>query len=98
MIAAIPFPAIDPVAVAIGPIAIRWHALAYIAGILLGWRYLLLLNRWHPVMGRRDVDDFLLWATLGIILGGRLGFVLFYAPRLARIIHEGLFNGPADVS
>jgi phosphatidylglycerol---prolipoprotein diacylglyceryl transferase len=80
VIAAIPFPAIDPVAVEIGPIAIRWYALAYIAGILLGWRYLLQFNRWHPVMERRDIDDFLLWATLGIILGGRLGFVLFYAP------------------
>lgn len=80
MIAAIPFPAIDPIALEIGPFAIRWYALAYIAGILLGWRYLLLFNSWQPVMERRDIDDFLLWATLGIILGGRLGYVLFYAP------------------
>lgn len=73
MIAAIPFPNIDPVALELGPLAIRWYALAYIAGILLGWRYMLALNRRQPVMTRHELDDFITWATLGIILGGRLG-------------------------
>jgi len=80
MLAALPFPVIDPVAVEIGPLAIRWYALAYIAGILLGWWYIHRLNRRHAVMARTDVDDFVVWATLGIILGGRLGYVLFYQP------------------
>jgi phosphatidylglycerol---prolipoprotein diacylglyceryl transferase len=78
---AIPFPAVDPVAIAIGPFAIRWYALAYIVGLLLGWRYCLMLADRRPrLVGRRDVDDFLAWATLGVVLGGRLGYVLFYKP------------------
>jgi len=76
---AIPFPAIDPVAIAIGPLAIRWYALAYIVGLLLGWRYCLGLASGPPGLVRRnDIDDFLVWATLGVVLGGRLGYVLFY--------------------
>ncbi len=75
----IPFPAIDPVAVAIGPFAVRWYALAYIAGLLIGWRYCLVLAARPPhLIARRDVDDFLAWATLGVVLGGRIGYVLFY--------------------
>ncbi len=76
---AIPFPAIDPVAIAVGPVAVRWYALAYIVGLLLGWRYCLALaNRPPHVVRRQDIDDFLVWATLGVVLGGRLGYVLFY--------------------
>lgn len=76
---AIPFPAIDPVAIAVGPLAIRWYALAYIVGLLLGWRYCLILADRPPgLIVRQDVDDFLVWATLGVVLGGRIGFVLFY--------------------
>ena len=78
---AIAFPAIDPVAVEIGPLAIRWYALAYVAGILIGWRYMVILTRrWPAGVTPRDIDDFVLWATLGIVLGGRLGYVLFYRP------------------
>jgi phosphatidylglycerol---prolipoprotein diacylglyceryl transferase len=78
---AIPFPAIDPVALAIGPFAIRWYALAYIVGLLIGWRYCLALAARSPhLVGRQDVDDFLAWATLGVVLGGRIGYVLFYNP------------------
>ena len=78
---AIAFPAIDPVAVEIGPLAIRWYALAYVAGILIGWRYMIVLARRSPAgLAARDIDDFVLWATLGIVLGGRLGYVLFYRP------------------
>jgi phosphatidylglycerol---prolipoprotein diacylglyceryl transferase len=77
----IAFPDIHPVAIEIGPLAIRWYALAYIAGIVLGWRYALYLVGRPPVfMTRQDMDDFILWLTLGIILGGRLGYVLFYKP------------------
>ena len=78
---AIAFPAIDPVAVEIGPLAIRWYALAYVMGILVGWRYMVVLARRSPAgLAARDIDDFVLWATLGIVLGGRLGYVLFYRP------------------
>ena len=77
----IPFPAIDPVAISIGPFAIRWYALAYIVGLLIGWRYCLgLAGRPPHLVGRQDVDDFLVWATLGVVLGGRIGYVLFYKP------------------
>ena len=78
---AIPFPALDPVAISIGPVAIRWYALAYIAGLLIGWRYCLALAGRPPyLVGRQDVDDVLVWATLGDVLGGRIGYVLFYKP------------------
>jgi len=78
---AIPFPALDPVAIAIGPFAIRWYALAYIVSLLIGWRYCLFLASRPPRrVTRNDVDDFLVWATLGVVLGGRIGYVLFYKP------------------
>jgi phosphatidylglycerol:prolipoprotein diacylglycerol transferase len=78
---AIPFPAIDPVAVAAGPLVVRWYALAYIVGLLSGWRYCLMLADRPPrLVERRDIDDFLVWATLGVVLGGRIGYVLFYQP------------------
>lgn len=87
---AIPFPEwLDPVLLQIGPFALRWYALAYIAGIALGWWYigrLLKAERlWRPggaPMTIPQLDDYVLWATLGVILGGRLGFVLFYRPDL----------------
>ena len=82
----LPFPAIDPVLIEVGPFALRWYALAYIVGILLAWRYMrrLVLNErlWNgtPRPAPLDIDDFVLWGTVGIILGGRLGYVLFYNP------------------
>ena len=78
---ALPFPQIDPVALQLGPLAIRWYALAYIAGLVLGWLYVRRVVRrpgWQ--MTPEIVDDFLFNATLGVIIGGRLGFVLFYNP------------------
>jgi len=70
-----------PVAIAFGPFVVRWYALAYIGGLLIGWRYCLLLADRPPrLVERRDVDDFLVWATLGVVLGGRIGYVLFYKP------------------
>jgi phosphatidylglycerol:prolipoprotein diacylglycerol transferase len=83
-LAVLPFPAIDPVLVTIGPFAIRWYALAYICGILLGWLYARAIIRNEQLWGGAapmtvvDYDDFILWVTLGIILGGRTGYVLFY--------------------
>ncbi len=78
---AIAFPAIDPVAIEIGPLAIRWYALAYVVGILLGWRYMIVLAaRPQAPAAARDIDDFVVWATLGVVLGGRLGYVAFYKP------------------
>ncbi len=81
MFASIAFPVIDPVAIAIGPIAIRWYALAYIAGLVLGWRYCVMLCKRDPKMLDPSLfDDLLMYATLGVVLGGRLGYVLFYNP------------------
>jgi phosphatidylglycerol:prolipoprotein diacylglycerol transferase len=83
-IAIIPFPNINPVLVTIGPFEIRWYALAYIVGILMGWVYARALIRNERNWGGPapltvlDFDDFILWVTLGIILGGRIGYVLFY--------------------
>jgi phosphatidylglycerol:prolipoprotein diacylglycerol transferase len=83
----IPFPAFDPVLISFGPFAIRWYALAYIVGILLGWFYARTVIKhetlWGgvPPMTPADFDDFVLWVTLGIILGGRIGYVLFYNPQ-----------------
>jgi phosphatidylglycerol---prolipoprotein diacylglyceryl transferase len=82
----LPYPVIDPVAIAFGPVAVRWYGLAYMAGILCGWLYgRYLVSRpalWNgkPPMTVSQADDFLLWITLGIVVGGRLGFVLFYEP------------------
>jgi phosphatidylglycerol:prolipoprotein diacylglycerol transferase len=83
---AIPFPSFDPVLISIGPFAIRWYALAYIVGILGGWLYARAIVRSQKLWGGpapltvTDYDDFVLWVTLGIILGGRIGYVLFYNP------------------
>jgi phosphatidylglycerol---prolipoprotein diacylglyceryl transferase len=80
----IDFPSFNPIAVAIGPFAIRWYALAYIGGIVLGWLYARSLLKSESLWGGPapislvQIDDFVLWVTLGIILGGRTGYVLFY--------------------
>jgi phosphatidylglycerol---prolipoprotein diacylglyceryl transferase len=88
--AVIPFPNIDPILIHIyGPISIRWYALSYIAGLLLGWLYVLILLRNRPLwagspflgkppMTAADIGDLFFWIALGVIIGGRLGFVLFY--------------------
>lgn len=92
-----PFPDFDPVLLQLGPLAIRWYALAYIAGILLGWRYALGLLRnarlWGangPPLTLAQLDDLVLWITVGIIVGGRLGYVLFYDTAL-------IWSRPLDI-
>ena len=78
---AIPFPDIDPVAIKIGPLVVRWYALSYIAGILLGWWHMRKIAAAPPkIMTEGQSDDLVVWCTLGIVLGGRLGYVLFYQP------------------
>lgn len=81
---AVPFPVIDPVLVEIGPLPIRWYALAYIAGLLLGlWLMRRLVAQERLWDGRMrpsivSLDDLLVYAALGVVIGGRLGYVLFY--------------------
>jgi phosphatidylglycerol:prolipoprotein diacylglycerol transferase len=83
---ALQYPEFDPVAVQLGPVSIRWYGLAYIAGLLLGWRYAVWLagqarfNSPESRPTRQDLDDFVFWAMAGVLLGGRLGIVLFYKP------------------
>ena len=92
----ITFPVFDPVAFSIGWFVIRWYALAYIGGIVLGWIYARSLVKnerlWDgPVpISLLQLDDFILWVTIGIIVGGRTGYVLFYNPAL--FIHH-----PAEI-
>ncbi len=84
----VPFPDIDPVAFSLGPLAIRWYALAYIAGILSGWFVLSRsISRFPANATSDDIADFVIWTVLAIILGGRLGYLLFYG-------HDVLAQGP----
>jgi len=107
----VPFPDFDPVLVHLGPLAIRWYALAYVAGILLGWRYTVGLvkdARLWPLRGPPatidQIDDLILWITIGVIAGGRIGHTLFYTPQLIwtdpleilKVWHGGMsFHGGA---
>jgi phosphatidylglycerol:prolipoprotein diacylglycerol transferase len=92
---ALPFPNFDPVLIHLGPFGIRWYALAYIFGIMAGWgygHYLATRPRlWTPrtaPLTKLQIDDLMLWVTLGVIVGGRLGSVLFYG--LDNYIHHPL--------
>ena len=74
---------LSPIALDLGFFKLRWYSLAYIAGILVGWWYLLkLIAQPGAPMAKRHADDFIFYLTLGIILGGRLGYVLFYKPEI----------------
>lgn len=94
--AVLQYPQIDPVALQLGPLAIRWYGLAYITGLVLGWWAILGMLReaslWTdpPFNGRRpaspdQIGDLVVWATLGVVLGGRLGWVLFYGIALCSV-------------
>lgn len=79
MYAGIPFPQIDPVIFQVGFFALRWYSLAYILGIIGGWWLARRMSvKANSVFTVLKIDDFLVWATIGIVLGGRLGYVLFY--------------------
>jgi phosphatidylglycerol:prolipoprotein diacylglycerol transferase len=107
MFTAIPFPHLDPAvftlpgfdigSMHLGPFPLRWYALAYIAGLILGWRYMVNIVKderlWLPKQVRPTplaCDDFLFWATLGVIFGGRLGYILFYNTQI-------LWTNPLEV-
>ena len=104
---AIHLPAFHLFGLGLGPLEldIRWYALAYIVGLLIGWRYCLALAKKPPQIARQqDIDDFLVWATLGVVLGGRSGYVLFYRPgyyfanpsEILQVWHGGMsFHGGA---
>ncbi|SEH65716.1 Prolipoprotein diacylglyceryl transferase [Rhizobium tibeticum] len=85
LLAIMPFPEIDPIAFSLGPLSIHWYGLAYVAGIMLGWYYGRLIaanNKLWPgdvsPITKVQLDDFIIWVALGIVLGGRIGYILFY--------------------
>lgn len=100
---ALSFPQFDPVALQIGPLAVRWYALAYLAGIIGGWHYAMAIaKRLGGAVTPDHIDRAITWITFGIILGGRLGYVLFYKPEfyfanpgeIVKIWHGGMsFHG-----
>lgn len=92
---ALEFPQIDPVALSLGPFDIRWYALAYLSAFLLGWGYCKYLignaiNAKPETPSKDDIDDFISWAIIGVIIGGRLGYVLIYQPAY-------YFSQPMDI-
>jgi len=93
VLSAMAYPTFDPVALRLGPLEIRWYALAYIGGLLIGWFYAAQLSRtdrlWargQPRPSARDFDDIIVYVTIGVVLGGRLAYVIFYDP--LRFLHE----------
>lgn len=81
---------LSPIALDMGFFKLRWYSIAYIAGIIVGWWYLTrLIAQPGSPMARRHADDFVFYATLGIILGGRLGYVVFYK--------QDLILNPVDI-
>ncbi|MHC8508799.1 MAG: prolipoprotein diacylglyceryl transferase [Rhodospirillales bacterium] len=73
------YPAVDPIALQIGPVAVRWYGLAYLSGLLIGWALMRRMCARSPSGATpEDIGDFLFWAVIGIIAGGRLGEVIFY--------------------
>jgi phosphatidylglycerol---prolipoprotein diacylglyceryl transferase len=94
----IAYPSVDPVALQLGPLSVKWYGLAYIAGLLLGWLYIKRLlaqsDLWRAgqaPLSPQNVDDLLIYMTIGVLVGGRLGYVLFYEPR-------HFFNNPLDIA
>jgi phosphatidylglycerol:prolipoprotein diacylglycerol transferase len=84
---ALPFPAFDPIVFSIGPFSVRWYALAYVGGIVLAWWLARRIAANHALWGGHspiksdDVDEVITWCAVGIVVGGRLGYVLFYGPQ-----------------
>ncbi len=95
----IPYPAVDPIALQLGPLPIRWYSLAYIGGLAAGWWYLTRLLRNTKVWPEKGapvtrvlLDDVIFWVAIGVIAGGRIGYVLFYDPSLLIKHWEPLFG------
>ena len=81
LFSALTYPNIDPILFELGPIVIRWYSLAYLGGLIFAWVYMSRLLRVKPAPCTQEhVSDFIFWAMMGIIIGGRLGYVLFYNP------------------
>lgn len=77
----LPFPDIDPVIISLGPLAVSWYSLSYVVGILIGWAYATKLVKINSIgISPKNIEDFIAWVIIGIILGGRLGYVLIYDP------------------
>ncbi len=97
------FPDIDPILIQIGPLAVRWYSLAYIVGLLLGWAHMRFLsNKLKMGVSKTQLEDFITWATIGVVIGGRLGYVFFYQPafffenplEIVKVWHGGMsFHG-----
>lgn len=84
-LAALPFPQIDPVLIRLGPLAIHWYGIGYVVGILFAWWYakrIIATGSLWPAgkapMEPDHIDDFLIWAAVGVVAGGRIGYILFY--------------------
>lgn len=76
------FPNINPIIISFGPLAISWYSLSYVVGIILGWHYIIkLIEKKYTPLKKQHIDDFITWVIIGIIIGGRLGYVLFYDPQ-----------------
>lgn len=87
----LPYPHIDPVALHIGPLAVRWYGISYMMAFILGlWHMNWLARRYPGTVNSRQIDDLLLYIVLGVVLGGRIGYVLFYDP-------EYFFAHPIDI-
>ena len=75
----LPYPEIDPVAIALGPLKVHWYGLTYLAGLAFAW-WLAARRTGRPwsVVRREQVDDLIFYAALGVVLGGRIGYAVFY--------------------
>jgi len=75
------FPDINPIIFSIGPLAVSWYSLSYVAGILLGWFYAnKIIEKFNSPITKKNLEDFVTYAIIGIVVGGRLGYVLLYNP------------------
>lgn len=84
------YPEISPIFFSVGPLAVRWYSMAYLAGILLGWWLVAYrVKKYNIGLSKSNLEDLVFYVTLGIILGGRLGYVLFYG--------RGQYENPLEI-
>ena len=76
----IPFPNINPEIITFGGFSLKWYGVAYVVSILIGWRYILIISKNTTIISKKNIDDLVIWVAIGIIVGGRLGYSLFYQP------------------